>query len=382
MKKVFLVVVTMVFISKGIIFAQSTGTVTLEEYVPKVIVEAKFGNSINEFGFHRQSKGHEYPDMGPNAIVIDSHGNIYILDSVNERIVIYNENGEYKSNIFLKSLKRYKIFDPFNTSMAIDSSGTIYILTTHLDFMQSPVVIELNKQGKFVKQYFDVSKLKKYTTEVEPSRKNQFIQMLNNIQKSENTKILSDDFGEIRNLSTEDGNVYIVTKKNYYLRETNNKIEKLHFKGNISLKQKYIYERNPKITDYSKVEPIENVIVKDLQGNIIRILNLELPPDWQKDGWKLFNAGVSFEDIFNNKYVGIVAEKKSETGTLYSNDFTSLIYKYNEDWELISIIRIKVDDPIYRFLSPIDKMGNIYQLVWNSKKLEEGVKVIKWKVKK
>jgi len=46
MKKAFLVVVTMVLISKGIIFAQSTGTVTLEEYVPKVIINGRFGSKI------------------------------------------------------------------------------------------------------------------------------------------------------------------------------------------------------------------------------------------------------------------------------------------------------------------------------------------------
>ena len=110
MKK--MIVAIMVFMT-GISYsqAQSTGTAASEteistgvpvyEYVPKVIIEGKWGKGEGEFG--RQSEV-DY-DLKPESMAVDSKGNIYILDFVNNRIQKFDNTGEYLKSIEIEGLK-------------------------------------------------------------------------------------------------------------------------------------------------------------------------------------------------------------------------------------------------------------------------------------
>lgn len=61
-------------------------------------------------------------DFGPQSFAIDNKGNIYILDSVNERMQIFSANGQYLSTISLGITPR---------DVAIDELGHIYIHNGH-----------------------------------------------------------------------------------------------------------------------------------------------------------------------------------------------------------------------------------------------------------
>ena len=75
--------------------------VPIEEYVPKVIIEGKWGTGPGEFG--RQSD-FDY-DLKPTSLAVDSKGNIYILDFVNNRIQKYSSDGKHLKDIPVDGLK-------------------------------------------------------------------------------------------------------------------------------------------------------------------------------------------------------------------------------------------------------------------------------------
>jgi len=116
MKKVVLIIGMMLF-ALGIVRGQSTGTVEnmqqgtteqvqIEEFVPKVIIEGKWGTGAGEFGIqHGSGIEGDDRDYSPNSIAVDSKGNIYILDMVNNRIQKFNSEGKYLLSIQVDSWK-------------------------------------------------------------------------------------------------------------------------------------------------------------------------------------------------------------------------------------------------------------------------------------
>jgi len=96
MTKLILFAVSFLFAAAGAYAQQaSTGTadagVPIEEYVPKVIIEGKWGAGPGEFG---RQVGYEDDDV-PSSLAVDSSGNIYVLDYVNNRIQKFSKEGKY-----------------------------------------------------------------------------------------------------------------------------------------------------------------------------------------------------------------------------------------------------------------------------------------------
>ena len=66
----------------------------------KVILKAPWGKGPGECGLWQYSKGDaaclkDYPRCGPRSFSLDSRNNIYILDTVNERVNKYAPNGKF-----------------------------------------------------------------------------------------------------------------------------------------------------------------------------------------------------------------------------------------------------------------------------------------------
>ncbi|MDI6641937.1 MAG: hypothetical protein QME68_06485 [Elusimicrobiota bacterium] len=81
----------------------TTEQVVIEEYVPKVIIEGKWGTEPGEFGRYPCGSG-EIEE--PTSLAVDSKGNIYILDHVNNRIQKFNNHGEYLLSIPIDGIIR------------------------------------------------------------------------------------------------------------------------------------------------------------------------------------------------------------------------------------------------------------------------------------
>ena len=92
---------------------KSTDVVT-EEYIPEVIIEAKWGTGEGEFGMDGAYAEPGFPPMYanemplfPKSLAVDSKGNIYILDVVNNRMQKFNESGKYLKSIVVQSWRGY-----------------------------------------------------------------------------------------------------------------------------------------------------------------------------------------------------------------------------------------------------------------------------------
>lgn len=71
---------------------------TMEKYEAKLFVEAKWGKGKGEVGLSNPSEqGAEDagPNYGPQSFDIADNGHLFLLDSVNERVIEYDENGKY-----------------------------------------------------------------------------------------------------------------------------------------------------------------------------------------------------------------------------------------------------------------------------------------------
>jgi hypothetical protein len=110
MKKMILFAVSL--FAAGLLPAQEASTaadqVPIEEYVPKVIIEGKWGTGPGEFGVAwtyasdvnvPQDESGAIPPLYPSSLAVNSEGEIYILDSVNNRIQKFTADGTFIKSI-------------------------------------------------------------------------------------------------------------------------------------------------------------------------------------------------------------------------------------------------------------------------------------------
>lgn len=121
----------------------STTDVVIEEYVPRVIIEGKWGTGPGEFGIfydinEAELSGIPYPT--PNSITVNSKGEIYILDLLNNRIQKFDSNGIYLLSIPVLGLTNEK---GESSIMSSPYSGLITGLKTDTIFGSSDKPIEI-----------------------------------------------------------------------------------------------------------------------------------------------------------------------------------------------------------------------------------------------
>jgi len=103
MKKMILFAVSL--FAAGTLPAQEASTATdkvpIEEYVPKVIIEGKWGTGPGQFGALADPMQAEYyrvPQF-PGSLAVNSKGEIYILDHINGRIQKFSRTGKHLADI-------------------------------------------------------------------------------------------------------------------------------------------------------------------------------------------------------------------------------------------------------------------------------------------
>jgi len=81
-----------------------------------ITLDIPYGNGKGEVG---AIKGEEGSSVGPPSFAVDNTGNIYILDTVNNRVQIYSTDGKYQSTVLLQK-------NTFASDMAVDKYGFVY----------------------------------------------------------------------------------------------------------------------------------------------------------------------------------------------------------------------------------------------------------------
>lgn len=78
-----------------------------ETYIASKIITVSWGNRENQIGIHNPSEkesGDLGENYGPQSFDIDKSGHIYILDTVNARVIQYNQNGIYLNNFLIANI--------------------------------------------------------------------------------------------------------------------------------------------------------------------------------------------------------------------------------------------------------------------------------------
>ena len=86
-------------------------------YSYEEVVVAKVGSGPGEIGV-RQKIG---PPMGPSSFALDSHGNIFIVDTVNSRINQYSPRGAFLKSVPLGA-------DVAASDLQVDDGGHLFVL--------------------------------------------------------------------------------------------------------------------------------------------------------------------------------------------------------------------------------------------------------------
>lgn len=114
-----LVYVIIMFIATSAIAAENISVKN------KIVVKGTFGRLDGEIGYWSDDNSW----VAPSAIAVDLDGNIYIADIVNERIVKFDKDGKFKTNIsFNVSHKRYA---GIVSDLTTDLSGNLYVASRH-----------------------------------------------------------------------------------------------------------------------------------------------------------------------------------------------------------------------------------------------------------
>ncbi|HAX61209.1 MAG TPA: hypothetical protein DCX95_01420 [Elusimicrobia bacterium] len=137
----------------------TTEQVQLEEYVPRVIIEGKWGTGPGEFGV---AEGYQ---ILPKKITVDNKENIFILDTANSRIQKFDKNGKHLFSIPIKSFQKNWYYDKngpiagsiekYSTDVWTDDENQLYVLNIPKDDKRD---IEIYENGKTFKTRMTINK--------------------------------------------------------------------------------------------------------------------------------------------------------------------------------------------------------------------------------
>ena len=329
MKKVVLIIGMMLF-ALGIVRGQSTGTVEnmqqgtteqvqIEEFVPKVIIEGKWGTEPGEFGI-QETFGLE--KIVPNSIAVDSKGNIYILDLINNRIQKFDSEGKHLFNISVDSWK--------GKVRMIDSEYVAgYNLLKEKWEKQKYKYKELQQGEKFpamnrlvnyeLPEYYDIN-AKGINIVIDSDDVLYYYLVREKENKGEVWEIKNDKFVKkwedknIKNIWKQNGKVYVKMNNNEYYDITTKKKTNLLVNSKIITRKKYIVERKDK-----KMEEIK--ILRDSKQT-----NIKLPD----------NLKNRIDEMIGKTYV----TKEGKIRVIPDRPDASKIYEYDNKGKLLRKISI------------------------------------------
>lgn len=317
-----------VFLSTAVFLINITVNVlsgtTTEQYESRIIIDVKRGNGSDEIGILMAPDSMCY---GPGSFDVDGNGTIYLLDSVNRRIMVFNRNGKLVRSFPVES-KGYIV------SIAVDESYDVWVSDaenyTILHYTGDGVLTQRIRYGAGPRR------------QVEP-----FIRIRNGeiflaLSKIEITQMLpeSGEKGEQVNLAKR-----IPLSKN----------EQVHMIGELShciYIPLYIIDETPRIRVIEGNDVIYDITFYGIDTT--------------------YSASFISEDMYGNVYFMLTSLIKN----------TVQIWKYNQNFEYVTKIDyipsysnrdfLVIDDLV------IDDLGNIYFM----RLQKSGVQVIMWHKKR
>ena len=260
---------------------------------------------------------------GPGSIALDKENNIYISDEVNRRVIKYSNDGKYLGTIILeqKKIKRKTInpiylFAKKNPKVFEETYGKSY----------------LNDKPEYIEKEIDATP---YGGEI-------------SIDKQGNIYCLSSqDLSGSYSLVVYNNNGKIIrayTKKELIGEDTMNDFNLI----NLNIDDKgYIHINAYRMANEFKIAYGVEI---DQLGKAKKI-------DWEKLDNETKTKKYGYGSIQERK-------RKIQNFSLTSSKLEKMVKQYRKKDYAINPI--------------VDTNGNIYELIWDDKNLNEGIKIIKW----
>ncbi|MFH1008513.1 MAG: hypothetical protein V1800_13590 [Candidatus Latescibacterota bacterium] len=301
----------------------TTAQAEMEQYESEVILSLPWGSGPNEIGYYRVPEGQEGRRWGPEAMGVDSDGSIYIYDTINARVKVFDQKGNLLRNFSVEATA---------TNMCVDSQKAVWMLD--------------NPNAKICK--YDSAGTLVETVQYEPAQEKD--RHWAGRIKAQGKMIYSEGHGGWFEVQPNKVPSKAIAGK----RLTKAVLKLVAGKGEALTKSGY---------HYRKGETGRNsLIVTDKHGNTV--LSVQVSKYHPDDGVGFFS-----EDKYNNIYLRVSGWRESK---VYEE-----IWKYNLSNELMAKIG-PIDKTWYVGVQGqwliLDQEGNVYVLDTE----KEGVKIVKW----
>lgn len=88
----------------------------------EVVLTVPWGNGVGEVGYEKWIDPAGEQSCGPSSFAVDASGNVFLLDSVNGRVIVYDSRGSFLSQFPLPAT------DPLD-DIVVDSQGYLWVST-------------------------------------------------------------------------------------------------------------------------------------------------------------------------------------------------------------------------------------------------------------
>jgi len=325
MRKQILALGILAFVMALIMAVRATAQGKMEQYESEVILSLPWGSGPNEIGYAKDGpEDQEGLRYGPTAIDVDQDGNLYILDAVNQRVKVFDQNGEL--------LRSFPV-GRWPGSLCVGEDKAVWIL-----------------HGHTIRKYALNGDLLESIKITPPDD----IPLLNKMRIGGSGKIYVDEF------EVQPGKVVGKGGKGENIRKSTLR--------RIGLRQGITESRH-----HYRIEETDNFstfVATDESGRVLSKISIEkhLPSD-----------GIVFksEDRYGNTYLAVYRDNG-----MPQISYTVEVWKYDRSNNLLAKI-----GPLFRAFYTdfsrvgewlvIDEDGNLYELGTESK----GVKIVKWSKK-
>lgn len=336
-----------------------------QKYEAKVIIHLQWGTKKGEFGYANPDyfKGDIIHLLG--GIGISPDGNIYIGDSSNKRVLVYDENGKF--------LKQIEVELENFVFLAVDKNSNLYV---SYSFLSSPpenkhFTYIYNNEGKLIRKL-------PYCARADQDTWNNITGIRFHPKEKWNLFLYDYDTDTLTNIeetrTDEKGQRYITEyfdyldkEGNYYVVSGGYKISKIEYSKKNPYGEYYIYEPLH-IEKFSKNKQfMKKIVFSSKNDKYLPVQHI---------------IGI---DMFNNTYLLGISKDNIEK---LAEDYRKVdrkcdtIIKIGPDGNIVSTINLIERYPYeYRFL--VDRKGNIYHTNIRGKPgrddlLLRGFKVIKY----
>jgi len=300
----------------------ATALAKMEQYESKVILSLPWGSGPNEIGYAKEGpEDQEGLRYGPTAIDVDQDGNIYILDTVNQRVKVFDQNGELLRSF---PVRRWP------GALAVDREESVWVLRGHT--------------------------IHRYTSQGTPIETIQIpstdIPLSSELMITSNGEICAGQFEVVP------GKVVGEGEKGEDIRT--GKTKRIRYRQGI---KKSGHRYQIEVTNSART-----LELMDASGHIVKTINLEKRHPYD-------DAAFLSEDNDGNIYLLV---------TTHTDDrhFYTEVWKYDRSYRLIAKVgpiftKFYTETPAPREWLVVDGIGNVYQLITE----KEAVKIVKWSKK-